>query len=276
MNRLDINQSGGFPLSTQILDAMQQAYYTTNQFGHLAGNLVIATGCFESNNTVSDGYVIINGELLFFKGSTVGDNVIIVELPEEPQRGFEDGSAKSVIYERYATFGSGNPSFPWSSFRRPLTLLQIEDRIKTLEKTTPIGLVAIWGRPADEIPPGWVEHTDMQGYVPVGHKSGDVNFGTLDANIGTAQVTLDVTQIPAHSHKMFGGNGQANTSLTAAPNSTVGWDSNQGGEATYRMAPATSASTDAVNGNTSKTGGGQSHSNIQPSRIVKFIRFVGF
>ncbi|WP_234111462.1 hypothetical protein [Chryseobacterium sp. R2A-55] len=251
MNRLDYNQTGGFPLSTQILDAAQDAYRTMQQYGYLAGNnYVIVSGCEDgAGGTVTDGFVSINGELLPFTGNVQTDNVIIVETADS--RGFEDGSLKPVIYTRYATFGDGAGAVAWNLFRRPMNLFALEDRLLQLEKAVPIGLVAIWGLPANAIPPGWVEHTDLAGKVPAGHAPGDSNFGALDNSIGAAQITLDISQIPAHTHKQY-------------------WTIGSGG--------ASGTGGTLVDGqrDTSSTGGGQPHSNIQPTRIVKFIRFVGF
>lgn len=254
MNRIDYNQTGGFPLSTQILDASQEAYKDFNNYGYLAGNnLVIVTGCeVGAGGTVTDGFVNINGELLPFQGNVETEKVIIVETAD--QRGFEDGSIKPVIYTRYATFGNGAVEFDWAAFRRPMTLFQLEDRLLQLEKAVPIGLVAIWGKPADEIPLGWVEHDDLKGVVPVGHKPGDLNFGSLDNTVGAAQITLDITQIPPHTHSVNAYLGTENK----VPNTGSGQN---GSNQTLT---------------TSSAGGGQPHSNIQPSRIVKFIRFVGF
>lgn len=265
MNRIDFNQTGGFPLSTQILDAAQEAYKNFNQYGYLAGNdLVIITGCeVGAGGSVTNGFVSINGELIPFVGTTVTANVIIVETPDA--RGFEDGSVKAVIYERYATFGDGPVVFTWTDFRRPKTLFQLEDRLTQLEKAVPIGLVAVWGRPLDAIPEGWVEHDDLKGNVPVGHNAGDLNFGALDNVIGTAKVALSVAQLP----KTEG------TFETLAGNSDVGTG----------MASYTSSAAATVAGSTSSFshrrvklsfGNNENHTNIQPSRIVKFIRFVGF
>ena len=263
MNRIDYNQAGGFPLSTQILDAAQKAYTDFNQLGYLAGNnKVIITGCEPAaGGTVTNGFVVINGELLPFVGTTQTASVIIVETPDS--RGFEDGSVKPVIYERYATFGDGPVVFPWADFRRPMTLFALEDRLAQLELTVPVGLVAVWGKPADDIPTGWVEHTDLAGKVPVGHAEGDVNFGALDAQIGAAQVTLDISQIPPHNH---------DTMIDASGDDV---DSSGSGSAVVTSAREITPNRSNVVRVQSK-GGGESHSNIQPSRIVKFIRFVGF
>lgn len=258
MNKIDYNQSGGFPLSTQILDAAQEAYKNFNAYGNMVGDLAIITGCQDSTGgTVTDGFVSIYGELIPFVGTTKTDNVVIVESGD--QRGFEDGSVKSVIYVRYATFGEGPVTYPWADFRRPMTLFALEDRLLQLEKAVPVGLVAVWGKPADEIPEGWEEHTDLAGKVPVGHAPGDVNFGALDTTLGTAQVTLTVDQIPSHSHNVFFERYPKNNG-----NANPGYD---GGQNLYEI---------NQNKSTSTVGGGQSHTNIQPSRIVKFIRFVGF
>ena len=254
MNNIDYNQSGGFPLSTQILDAAQNAYKNFNAFGNFAGALSIIDGCEPaSGGTVTNGFVSIYGELLPFFGNTISDNVIIVEVPDA--RGFEDGSVKAVIYTRYATFGDATVSYPWADFRRPLTLFALEDRLLQLEKSVPIGLVAIWGKPAEAIPEGWEIYIPIQGTTPVGRKTGDVNFGAAaGTQIGTAQVTLDISQIPEHDHDIPAKSGAGTTGI---------------GGATF---PAGSDSTVK----TSKKGGGQSHTNIQPSTIVDFIEFVGF
>ena len=263
MNNIDYNQSGGFPLSTQILDASQEAYKNFNAFGNFAGDLTIVTGCEDSSGgTVTNGFVSIYGELLPFVGTTVTDNVVIIETPDA--RGFEDGSVKAVIYKRYATFGSGTVEYPWANFRRPMTLFALEDRLTQLEKAVPVGLVAIWGKPADAIPAGWVAHTAFEGTVPVARKAGDVNFGAaLGTQIGVAQVTLDINQIPSHTH---------DTRVDASGDDV---DSNGYGN-------AVNASNREVVPNrlnlikVQPKGGGQSHTNIQPSTIVDYIRFVGF
>lgn len=129
--------------------------------------------------------------------------MVIQEVAENP-RGFEDGSAKPIIYERYATFGTADVQYAWSSFKRPLNLLQIEAKLTQLENMVPIGLVAIWDRPADAIPAGWVEHTDLAGRTAVGHLDGDTNFGALGVNLGAAQVTLNISHLPEHDHNIYG------------------------------------------------------------------------
>ncbi len=265
MNNIDYNQAGGFGLSTQILDAGQEAYKIFNAYGNMAGDLAIITGCeVGGGGYVTPGFVSIYGELLPFQGGQLSDNVAIVETSD--LRGFEDGSQKPVIYTRYVAFGEATVSYPFANFRRPLTLFALEDRILKVEKAVPIGLVAIWDRPADEIPEGWVEHTDMVGAVPVGHQNGDVNFGALGTVVGAKQVTLTQGQLPATVGRF--------TTTVAADSTTTG---------TVSIESEISANVGGGSGSNWRhknlkisSGNNEAHSNIQPSRIVKFIRFVGF
>ena len=243
-------------MSTQILAALQDAYKIFNNHGALAGELAIIVGCqIGGGGNVTDGFVHINGELLPFKGGLISSTVAIVEVPD--QRLFQDASLKNVIYTRYATFGSGTDTYAWADFRRPLTLFQLEDRLLQVEKAVPIGLVAIWDRPAEEIPLGWIEHTDMRGNVPVGFNSGDAFFGSLGNSIGSSQVQLTNGQIPSKSINIV-----VKDPYTGAT-SSGGFD---GGGNTWRDR------TISIN----VGGSDQAHTNIQPSRIVKYIRFVGF
>ena len=133
MNKINFNQTGGFPLSTNILDAMQSAYAIFNQLGSLAGNKAIISGCEQLGNTVADGVIFLNGEILPFKGGAIGTSIIIKE--ESESRVFEDGATKPVIFKKYATFGSSLPekTFAWVEFKRFENLLNLTE--KKAEKT---------------------------------------------------------------------------------------------------------------------------------------------
>ena len=137
MNNIKFNQTGGFPLDTDVLNAMQTAYHLFNGLGHLAGDFAIISGCEEQGSNVGDGIVFIKGEVLPFKGGAKGDTVIIKE--ETESRIFEDGNTKPVILRREAIFGTSTPenSFQWGKFVRTKSLLELEAEkatTKALEK----------------------------------------------------------------------------------------------------------------------------------------------
>ena len=124
MNKINFNQSVGFPLETNILDKLQEAFFLMNAFGAIAGNFTIISGCQVSGSNVSNGTVYINGELLEFRGGVVQTNVRIIETVEALE--FEDTNMNDVIYTRYVTFGTATTNtFPWASFRRGLETKEI-------------------------------------------------------------------------------------------------------------------------------------------------------
>ncbi len=179
MNKINFNQTGGFPLSTNILDAMQSAYAIFNQLGSLAGNKAIISGCEQLGNTVADGVIFLNGEILPFKGGAIGSSVVIKE--ESENRVFEDGATKPVIYKRYAGFGSSLPekTFAWVEFKRFENLLNLTEkkaekteldksikRIEKLEEQKPvIGEIKQGIFDINNLPSGWF-HCNGQNGTP--------------------------------------------------------------------------------------------------------------
>ncbi|MDY3337781.1 hypothetical protein PG279_01145 [Riemerella anatipestifer] len=274
MNRLNFNQTGGFPLSTNILDAMQTAYSLFNKLGSMAGNFAIISGCEVYGNNVTDGVVYINGELLEFKGGALGTNVIIRE--EVENRIFEDGANKPVIFKRYATFGSSTPdqTYAWAGFKRAFPTTEIatfkkslEDRIKALENKKypiPIGLIAIWGKPASEpIPEGWREYVPLRGKFPIGQDP-DYNLDREGLNSHLNEIgyeggeryhTLTVEEMPSHTHTMGFQRDRVGTGNTNALSVHGGRDFKHTG--------------------IEATGGNKPHNNMPPYRVIRFIEFVG-
>ncbi len=179
MNKIKFNQTGGFPLSANILDAMQSAYAIFNQLGSLAGNKAIISGCEQLGNTVADGVIFLNGEILPFKGGAIGSSIIIKE--ESESRVFEDGATKPVIFKKYATFGSSTPekTFVWAEFKSIKNLISLaqekaektalktaEDKIAELEKQKPIiGEIKQGIFDLDNLPEGWF-HCNGQNGTP--------------------------------------------------------------------------------------------------------------
>ena len=124
MNKLEVNQIGGFPLTTRILDEIQKAHAVFNAFGGLAGNFTILDGCVTAGSTVGNGFVFINGEVFEFRGGSAQTKVIIKEDVEN--LAFQNGNSNPVIKTRYVTFGTGVGAFNWVDFKRPLETKTLE------------------------------------------------------------------------------------------------------------------------------------------------------
>ncbi|OWP76523.1 hypothetical protein [Flavobacterium oreochromis] len=135
MNYQKFNQSGGFPIKTQTLEDMQLSWQLLNSLGEIAGNFAILKGCEESNGTVSDGVVYINGEVLDFVGGVKGTTVIITETAYK--REFKDGSNKDVLFIRKVMFGIGSVTFNWADFKRPKSTIQLTADLKAVNEELP-------------------------------------------------------------------------------------------------------------------------------------------
>ncbi|GEM58443.1 hypothetical protein B0A78_03570 [Flavobacterium columnare NBRC 100251 = ATCC 23463] len=135
MNKQNFNQSGGFPLETEVLADMQESFSIFNSLGNIAGNFAIISGCEETNGFVSNGVVFINGEVLEFRGGNVSSTVIIVE--NRIKKEFENGEEKEVLCIRYATFGIGSVTFNWADFKRPKSTIELTSELKTVNEELP-------------------------------------------------------------------------------------------------------------------------------------------
>lgn len=133
MRLFNFNQTGGFKLVTDILTKIQTAYSIYNGVAKMAGDKSILSGCEDLGTSVGDGYVVINGELLEFKGALKQATVIIKE--EITQADYEDGSLKDFENYRYATFGFSGNAANWDEFKRVPALNTLPTLISNVENT---------------------------------------------------------------------------------------------------------------------------------------------
>lgn len=271
MITFNFDQSVGFPLDTDILTSIQKAYKLFGALGGLAGNFSIISGCTLVGSTVSNGAVYINGELFEFKGGVLQSNVIIVE--ERTTLEFEDNNEHDVIFNRYATFGTGTTQYPWEDFKRvfeskniPQALADKEDktvvtglveRIAALEamadRTLPIGIIAIWGKPIGDIPIGWQPYEPLKGRIPIGLDTAQVEFDTLLDYGGSKTHTNTIEEMAAHDHDIAS---DSHNAAGGGAEKTIGSDL-VGFE------------------KTEETGEGIPYSIMNPYRVVHFIEYIG-
>lgn len=283
MNSIYTEHNAGYPFDVAFLAFMQNSYRLFNSLGCMAGNKAIISGCEERGNTISPGTVFINGELFPFEGGAKGDTVIIKEETNEVT--FDDGFLRPLETIRTAAFGRSTPekTYNWEDFQR-ITNLQdlgnnktdntetkkLLERIEKLEKqkqAVPIGLIALWGRPANEIPAGWREYVNLRGKMPIGldpdyvktkDDSQDYGINQLLKQGGERSHKLTTDEMPSHSHNIGGLPTQIN-------------DTDRG------IGHNSQFSIDDIDTRTStSTGGDQPHNNMPPYRVVQFIEYIGF
>ncbi len=124
MNTMNFGNTGGFPMSTRILDELQTAFSIFNALGAIAGDKTIISGCVTTGSQVSPGVVCIDGEVLEFKGGTAQTKVKVIEAIESLL--FEDNVSKPVIRYRYVQFGTGVGAMDWADFKRPIETKTLE------------------------------------------------------------------------------------------------------------------------------------------------------
>ena len=281
MNKLHTEHNAGYPFDVAFLAFMQNSYRLFNSLGSMAGNKAIISGCEEIGNTITPGTVFINGELFPFEGGAKGDTVIIKEETNEVT--FEDGFLRPLETIRTAAFGRSVPekTFNWEDFKRVYNLQylgenktdnteteKLLERIEKLEKqkqAVPIGLVAIWGKPENEIPEGWREYVPLRGVMPIGldpdyvkkpEDSQDYALNQLLKQGGERSHKLTIEEMPTHNHQLYYRETQDD-----AGNGSDGREFSTG---TSNKA------------NVTDTGGDQTHNNMPPYRVVQFIEYVGF
>lgn len=113
------------------------------------------------------------------------------------------------------------------------------------------------------------------GRVPVGVNTSDTNFSTVEKTGGASTVTLTSTQIPSHTHAKgtlataSAGAHTHNLNLTkttwaGSSSSRVVVDSTDYTAMTNNATASAGAHTHTISGSTAATGGGGSHTNLQP------------
>ncbi|MEI7486864.1 MAG: hypothetical protein WCJ72_05550, partial [Chryseobacterium sp.] len=111
--KLNINflQTGGVPLTNDLMGDIMSAVKFYDVLGELAGNLTIISGCEIVGTNVSPGVVAIEGDLLYFEGGAMVSTVYI--YTEQIAKTFQDQVDKILIEKKTVRFGSGTVNYNW-------------------------------------------------------------------------------------------------------------------------------------------------------------------
>ena len=266
-------------MSQNSYDFMQQSY--RNAFAALAGLIgskTILTGVVvnTNNNTVSDGWISYNGELMPFRGGGLAPGVVVQETGQALS--FQDGNSRTVKFTKYAQCGAP-PTFSFYDLKAPQSLRDgwctgdvkeidctLDYIIANFDLATGLGLNERTGWALCD---GRNDTKDRRGRGPIGwdDRTVDPLNGIWDAiyhNIGSVggekahQLSLD--QMPAHSHQLVQPNGQPYYGDTGGG----------GGQFSLKGDNDNSVANGTLK--TDVQGGGQPHENRQPFIVTLFIQ----
>ncbi|TAN18840.1 MAG: hypothetical protein EPN37_04570 [Chitinophagaceae bacterium] len=129
--RIDFSQLGGFPLTQDALDFMQQSYRNALVgVAQLAGDAVILSGMIDNGTAVTDGWILYNGELLPFLAGNKQTYFIIEDITGTDQ--FQDNTIRIIYHTRQARFGSGTGQIAYSALVRLNTVLGMQTNYTSL------------------------------------------------------------------------------------------------------------------------------------------------
>lgn len=127
------------------------------------------------------------------------------------------------------------------------------------------------------IPPGWVEVTDMRGKLPAGQNASDASMAGIGQNGGAKVKSILEANLPAHHHKLFvnDNGGQASDGSTYVESGRyVAAQGSDGGPNSYKGSKPTNFNLPTL-GRSEIVGGGQVLDVMNPYRIVLFIKWTG-
>ncbi len=282
MNKINFNQTGGFPLDTDILAFMQNAYQIFNSLGELAGNLSILKGCEVTGINVASGYVYINGEVLPFRGGNSSQQVVIKE--ERRSLPFEDGENKEVETVRYATFGNGTTTYNWADFKRINPLRELQKAV------VPVGMISMWSGNVNQIPQGWAlcngenGTPDLRNRFVMGYNDeqqairtagGANSYNLTKAQLPAVKLTGTTSSAGSHSHNYGDIYHSETNGQVWVPNNRGSGDTdhdNKGWE-TRRTTESAGAHTHTFT--TENLGSGAAIDNRPAYMVLAYIMFVG-
>lgn len=165
---------------------------------------------------------------------------------------------------------------PVRGFSNDVSMSGMSDLVVPTEKAVksyvdnrlPRGIIAMWHGQVDQVPPGWAL-CDGQNGTPDLRNRFILGWGkrTVNQNGGQEQVTLNIAQMPAHSH---GGN--TKIAQTSVPKVIKGKVARRAG-LVLKTTPASGPDKETVNHkhNILTQGKGQPHDNLPPYYVLAYI-----
>ncbi|MDR1623912.1 MAG: tail fiber protein [Tannerellaceae bacterium] len=275
MNKINFTAKDNFPLSSDTMAMLQQMIGSSAGMALLGGSNYILSGCVDDGTNVSNGIIVINGEILPFEGGAKKTKITIQQT-SKTLTAFGVSYPEAYIY-RAAIF-SDTGEYNWADFVQVLTNKQIEEKINSLKSEEP-GFVKMWSGRIDRIPDDYrlcngdtlitasypelayslgeenkssFNLPDLRKRFIVGYDNSSGDYNAIGKTGGLETVTLSIEQMPTHSHtiKFMNQNWGDNANSRPFPD--------PGGSSGYTA-------------ETTPAGGGQAHENRPPYYVLAYV-----
>lgn len=152
MNKGNFTAIDNFPVSTFTYEFLQQMSMLAGRLTALGGTNYILSGCTKDGNNISDGFIVINKEVMPFKGGTLKDKITIKETKLTDNFAGVDYPEAYVL--RNAEF-SDTGEYNWSDFAQVLTNKELGQKISEVRGEPP-GFKMEWTGRIDRIPENYM------------------------------------------------------------------------------------------------------------------------
>lgn len=276
MNKGNFTAKDNFPVSTFTYDFLQKMAQLAGNLAQLGGQNYILSGCTDDNNgNISEGLIVINGEILPFEAGTKKTKITIQEIREADH--FNGIDYPESYIHRMAKFAD-NGEYDWADFVQVLTNKQLQDKISAVRGEPP-GFKMEWTGRIDRIPDNYMladgsilrtaDYPELAWYygaeneesftLPdlrklfiVGYDAASSDYNSIGKTGGVEKVKLTIEEMPSHSH-------------------TIRFvDEKWGDNANSRPFP-NPAGASGYSADTTSTGGGKEHENRPPFYVLAFL-----
>lgn len=196
--------SGGFPMTVETLEFLQNAYTKPiSALSKMAGNNSILDGIEISAGNYSEGFFVRNKEVLYFKPSVANATVRIVEKTLQVAYNEDadtDGNLdlKDAYVSRYATTND-----PLDADEVEIETFAFSElaRISDFRNLTPVGAAMLWFDAAN-IPAGWAVCDGSNGTPDLRNKfiKGAGTEGLVNTEGGARTKIITSANLPTHTH----------------------------------------------------------------------------
>jgi microcystin-dependent protein len=297
MDKINFLLKDNFPFTIKTANKLQSQSELLAKLTAIGGDNYILSGCVDTEDIVSNGYIVINGELLPFVGGDIKAKITIIEA-RETATAFGVDYPDAYVNRHAELSDTGDLIFV--DYKQVVSNEELSSKIATI-KGEPIGITQGWIGFLDKIPDNYmlcdgrtlkiVDYPELHevigtffgavgvtefklpntmGKFRVAYNPNDSDYNEIGKTGGEKNTSLTVAQLPSHNHSGSAlSSGNHNHGIENGGDSEVGSGYLQGDSDAVGSSNLSNAYTKTTGQHThtlsiNNTGNGDSHENRPP------------